>query len=96
MSVVAQTMECRAGCGACCIAPSISSPIPDMPHGKPAGVPCVQLDAHMRCKIFGEVTRPAVCSSLRASAQMCGMNEDVVQTREFALHYLNELELLTK
>jgi hypothetical protein len=67
-----------------------------MPHGKPAGVPCVQLDAHMRCKIFGEVTRPAVCSSLRASAQMCGMNEDVVQTREFALHYLNELELLTK
>ena len=67
-----------------------------MPHGKPAGVPCVQLDAHMRCKIFGEVTRPAVCGSLRASAQMCGENEDVVQTREFALHYLNELELLTK
>ena len=67
-----------------------------MPHGKPAGVPCVQLDAHMRCKIFGEVTRPAVCGSLRASAQMCGENEDVMQTREFALHYLNELELLTK
>ena len=67
-----------------------------MPHGKPAGVPCVQLDAHMRCKIFGEVTRPAVCGSLRASAQMCGENKDVVQTREFALHYLNELELLTK
>ena len=89
-------MECRAGCGACCIAPSISSPIPDMPQGKPAGVPCVQLDAHMRCKIFGEVARPAVCGSLRASAQMCGENEDVMQTREFALHYLNELELLTK
>ncbi|HRE18664.1 MAG TPA: YkgJ family cysteine cluster protein, partial [Rhodocyclaceae bacterium] len=27
-------MECREGCGACCIAPSISS------LNKPAGVPC--------------------------------------------------------
>ncbi|ENR9132482.1 TPA: YkgJ family cysteine cluster protein, partial [Shigella flexneri] len=24
-------MECRPGCGACCTAPSISSPIPGMP-----------------------------------------------------------------
>lgn len=28
------TFECRPGCGACCIAPSISSPIPGMPEGK--------------------------------------------------------------
>ncbi|MCR3872443.1 YkgJ family cysteine cluster protein, partial [Pseudomonas aeruginosa] len=28
-------MQCRAGCGACCIAPSISSPLPGMPAGKP-------------------------------------------------------------
>lgn len=27
-------MDCRPGCGACCIAPSITSPIPGMPHGK--------------------------------------------------------------
>ncbi|MCC6439509.1 MAG: YkgJ family cysteine cluster protein, partial [Rhodanobacteraceae bacterium] len=26
-------MSCRSGCGACCIAPSISSPIPGMPNG---------------------------------------------------------------
>ncbi len=26
---------CRPGCGACCIAPSITTPIPGMPHGKP-------------------------------------------------------------
>ncbi|NBX68342.1 MAG: YkgJ family cysteine cluster protein, partial [Proteobacteria bacterium] len=37
-------MECRIGCGACCIAPSISSPLPGMPHGKPAGVRCVNLN----------------------------------------------------
>ena len=28
---------CRPGCGACCIAPSITSPIPGMPDGKPVG-----------------------------------------------------------
>ncbi len=54
-------MECRQGCGVCCIAPSISSAIPGMPDGKPAGVPCVQLDAHLGCKIFGQPERPAVC-----------------------------------
>jgi hypothetical protein len=27
-------MDCRPQCGACCVAPSISSPIPGMPHGK--------------------------------------------------------------
>lgn len=26
-------LDCRSGCGACCIAPSISSPIPGMPDG---------------------------------------------------------------
>jgi Fe-S-cluster containining protein len=28
-------LACRPGCGACCIAPSIASPIPGMPQGKP-------------------------------------------------------------
>ncbi|MEN9889340.1 MAG: hypothetical protein RL559_1377, partial [Pseudomonadota bacterium] len=53
-------LACRPGCGACCTAPSISSPIPGMPQGKPAGVPCVQLDAQRRCKLFGLPERPAV------------------------------------
>ena len=65
---------CRPGCGACCIAPSISSPIPGMPQGKPAGVPCVQLDEQLRCRIFSDPARPAVCGSLRPSAGMCGEN----------------------
>ena len=65
-------MDCRPGCGACCIAPSISSPIPGMPHGKPAGVRCTQLDDQNRCAIFGQPERPAVCRGLRASAEMCG------------------------
>lgn len=65
-------MDCRALCGACCIAPSITSPIPGMPDGKPAGVACVQLDAQLRCKLFGRAERPAFCASLRPSQEMCG------------------------
>ncbi len=65
-------MECRTGCGACCIAPSITSPIPGMPQGKPAGVRCVQLDEENRCRIFGRPERPAFCGSLQPSREMCG------------------------
>lgn len=69
-------LACRPGCGACCIAPSISSAIPGMPNGKPAGIPCVQLDEHLRCRIFGQSTRPQCCSGLQASKEMCGNHRD--------------------
>ena len=65
-------MNCRPGCGARCIAPSISSPIPGMPHGKPAGVRCVQLTGDLRCALFGRPERPAFCGGLQPSAEMCG------------------------
>lgn len=81
--------ECRPGCGACCIAPSISSSIPGMPEGKAAGVPCVNLDRKFRCRIFRSPERPAVCGSLRATPEMCG------SCREEALAILTELERLT-
>jgi Fe-S-cluster containining protein len=77
---------CRGGCAACCIAPSISSPIPGMPDGKPAGVPCVQLDEALRCRLFGRPERPAVCSGLQPSADMCGAD------RPAALAWLGRLE----
>lgn len=82
-------MDCRTHCGACCIAPSISSPIPGMPHGKPAGIPCVQLLPDYRCALFGRPERPAVCASLRPTEEMCG------RTREEALAYLTALDTLT-
>jgi len=71
-SVLDDDFPCRPGCGACCIAPSISSPIPGMPGGKPAGVRCVQLTADLRCTLFGLPGRPAVCTSLKPSIGMCG------------------------
>jgi Fe-S-cluster containining protein len=77
------------GCGACCTAPSITSPIPGMPHGKPAGVRCVNLDEANRCGIFGRPDRPAFCAGLQPSAEMCG------DSRQHALHWLASLERLT-
>ncbi|ACY85121.1 YkgJ family cysteine cluster protein [Edwardsiella piscicida] len=82
-------MECRSDCGACCIAPSISSPIPGLPQGKPAGIPCPQLDEMMRCRLFHSPARPAVCGQLKPCVDMCG------QSREAALSYLRHLEQAT-
>lgn len=79
-------MRCRPACGACCIAPSINSPIPGMPDGKPAGVRCVQLLDDMRCAIFGRPERPAFCGGIQPSEEMCG------ETREYALQWLARLE----
>jgi len=81
---------CRPDCGACCIALSISSPIPGMPNGKPAGVRCAQLTDDNLCRLFGQPDRPAVCINLRPDAEMCG------ETREEALLYLERLEFLTR
>lgn len=80
---------CRPGCGACCIAPSIATPMPGMPRGKPAGVRCLHLDDAMRCGLFGRPERPAFCAGLRPSHEMCGAD------REAALAWLARLERLT-
>lgn len=82
-------MECRAGCGACCIAPSISSPIPGMPQGKLAGVRCVQLDERNLCRLFGLPERPPVCGRFAADPQVCG------ESREQAIRLLTEWEQMT-
>lgn len=83
-------MTCRPGCGACCIALSISSPIPGMPDGKPAGVRCVQLSEDNLCRIYGQPNRPEVCRRLRPNAEMCG------ESMEQALAYLYKLDKETQ
>jgi len=83
-------MQCRSGCGACCIAISISSPLPGMPDGKPAGVRCVNLLPDNTCRLHGQPNYPPVCRNLRPSAEMCG------STFQEAMLYLTELELLTR
>jgi len=61
-----------------------------MPHGKPAGARCVQLDADDRCLLFGRPQRPAVCASLAPSAEMCG------SSREQAMAWITQLERATR
>ncbi len=77
---------CRVGCGACCIAISISSPIPGMPNGKPAGVRCVHLDERNMCRLFGSPERPKVCGGFTAEREFCG------DTNEEAFQILSDLE----
>lgn len=83
-------MECRIGCGACCIAPSISSPIPGMPNGKPAGVRCIHLSKDNLCTIFAHPDRPKVCADFEADAEVCGTS------RQQALILLTALEEATQ
>ena len=61
-----------------------------MPSGKPAGVRCIQLDAHQRCRLFGQPTRPAVCRSLTPEPDMC--RHDAAA----AIAWLTAVERLTR
>jgi len=83
-------MPCRAGCGACCVAISISSPLPGMPNGKPAGVRCLHLDRHNMCELFGSALRPVVCGEFQAEDWLCG------STRAEALERITLLEQQTR
>ncbi|HQR51264.1 MAG TPA: YkgJ family cysteine cluster protein [Methylophilaceae bacterium] len=83
------SLICRPNCGACCIAPSINSPIPGMPNGKLAGVRCIHLAEDYRCALFGLQERPAFCVGLKPAVEMCG------ETRAQALTWLTRLEQAT-
>jgi Fe-S-cluster containining protein len=60
-----------------------------MPHGKPAGIRCRQLDNENLCKVFGQEERPGICRSFTPTYDGCGSN------REEAMLALAELEMLT-
>ncbi|MFP3983367.1 MAG: YkgJ family cysteine cluster protein [Desulfurivibrionaceae bacterium] len=81
-------MECRK-CGACCIAPSINSPITEMPEGKSAGVACVQLTDQYECAVYGCPERPIFCRDWQPLAEICG------SSFQEALRNIEELEIVT-
>ena len=64
--------------------------MPGLPLGKAAGVRCPHLDTDLRCHLFGQPERPAVCGSLQPSTEMCG------DSREHAMHFLKKLEQATR
>lgn len=82
-------MQCRENCGACCIAPSINTPLPNMPNGKPAGVRCLNLDDDYRCLIFTHPDRPALCDQFKAGIDVCG------DSRNEAMQLITTLEIET-
>lgn len=82
-------MQCRPSCGACCVALSISSAIPGMPNGKPAGLRCLHLSDDQRCLIFALPSRPKVCAQLKPGPDICGTS------REQAYDLIAALELNT-
>ncbi len=82
-------MKCRPGCGACCIAPSISSPIPGMPKGKKAGEICIHLTKDKLCGLFGKPERPGICTAFLAMEDSCGNSFDEAMER------LGEMERFT-
>ena len=86
MTAMTTPMACRAGCGACCIAPSITSPLPGMPTGKPAGVRCVNLDVHHHCTVWNTPAYPEVCRDFMPEKPACG------NSREEALVLLTVME----
>jgi Fe-S-cluster containining protein len=79
-------MNCREACGACCIIPSISSPIPGMPNGKLAGEKCIHLTDDFKCRLFYSPDRPRVCIGFKPETLICG------KSRDEALEIFAELE----
>jgi Fe-S-cluster containining protein len=68
-------MKCRK-CGACCIAPSITTPIPHMPNGKPAGTRCASLNDRNECTLYNRPERPAFCAGWQPAPELCGTSFD--------------------
>ncbi len=66
-----RSAPCRK-CGACCIAPSIATAIPNMPDGKPAGARCANLTDNNECTLYGRPERPAFCLGYSPTAELCG------------------------
>jgi len=83
-------MICRPGCAVCCINISISSELPGMKDGKPAGIRCINLNEDNLCNIYNTELYPRVCSNFSPSVEMCGT------TTEDARLYLETMEKLTK
>lgn len=67
-------MKCRIGCGACCIALSISEGMPNHPNGKKAGEICKNMNEDKTCSIWDTKSYPKTCGKFQAEKSWCGDN----------------------
>ena len=57
-----------------------------MPSGKSAGVRCVQLTDDLKCAIFDDPLRPAVCAGFKPDVLFCGNSaEEARKTAEWLM-----------
>jgi len=101
-------MECRAGCGACCEAISISSPIPSsedapgLPFGKPAGIACPHLSNGAVGDSESPLERQRLCGLFGKPERpsVCGSFrahlDTCGSTRAEAFQLITIMELLTR
>ena len=78
-------MNCRSGCGACCVALSISSSLPGMAGGKSAGVRCIHLLDDYKCAIYTDSAKPKVCIDFKAEPEFCGSSREEAMEILFSL-----------
>ncbi len=79
-------MECRKDCAICCIYPSISTPLPAMPEGKPEMTACKHLTDDLKCELFNKPERPAVCIGFKPEPWICGdCREDAIRNFKWLL-----------
>lgn len=85
-------IECRKGCGACCIFISISSAIPNHPKGKPSGTVCKNMETSFKegqvlftCSLWDTPWFPKICKDFQATSDLCGAsrNEAIVNIIEW-------------
>ena len=80
---------CHNNCAACCSVISISSSLPSMPFGKPAGLRCIKLNDENLCTIHEKDNYPLVCKNFKMNYETCGTSA------EQAIYNLEILENLT-
>ncbi|MCU0913691.1 MAG: YkgJ family cysteine cluster protein [Planctomycetes bacterium] len=74
-------------CGACRIAPSIASTLPNMPGGKPAGTRGANLTDENLCRLYGIGARPAFCYGWPPLPEVCGTTFEEATAKITALDH---------
>ncbi len=78
----------------CCIEPSISQAIPNMPNGKKAGEPCANLNLDdYTCNIWGQSNYPRFCGDFKPVQWACGSDQqEASQVLRFLEHDTHPLK----
>jgi hypothetical protein len=63
----------------------ISTPIPGMADGKPAGVKCIHLIDDYKCAIYNDPGKPKVCTDFKAEPEFCGSTQEEAMMILFSL-----------